>query len=75
MSGSGISHGNVINNAGAGAGSTGALDHAAAAGVTSMSNSGIAASDQASKDNEAMNAQALLNNARKASSELLKGAI
>jgi hypothetical protein len=40
-----------------------------------MANTQIGNSDKMSKANEAMNTQAMLNNARKAASELLKGAI
>jgi len=64
-----------IQNSGTGALTTSAESNAATASGESMANTQIGNSDKMSKANEAMNTQAMLNNARKAASELLKGAI
>ncbi|MET0350828.1 MAG: hypothetical protein ABW067_13645 [Rhizobacter sp.] len=66
---------NAILNAGSGAATTAAESGAATKAGESMVNTQIGNSDKMSKANEAMNTQAMLNNARKAASELLKGAI
>jgi hypothetical protein len=66
---------NSIINSGTGAATTSAESNAATASGESMANTQIGNSDKMSKANEAMNTQAMLNNARKAASELLKGAI
>jgi hypothetical protein len=64
-----------IKNSGTGALTTSAESNAATKAGESMANTQIGNSDKMSKANEAMNTQAMLNNARKAASELLKGAI
>jgi len=66
---------NVMANAAGGAANTAATSGAATQGAESMVNTQIGNSDKMSKANEAMNEQAMLNSARKAASELLKGAI
>ncbi|WP_124542316.1 hypothetical protein [Piscinibacter terrae] len=66
---------NSMINSGTGALNTSAESNAATKSGESMANTQIGNSDKMSKANEAMNTQAMLNNARKAASELLKGAI
>jgi len=66
---------NSMINSGTGAANTAAESNAATQSAESMANTQIGNSDKLSKANEAMNAQATLNAARKAASELLKGAI
>jgi hypothetical protein len=65
----------TIGNSASGAATTAAESGAATKAGESMVNTQIGNSDKMSKANEAMNTQAMLNNARKAASELLKGAI
>lgn len=66
---------NSMVNSGTGAANTAAESGAATKSGESMASTQIGNSDSMSKANEAMNTQAMLNNARKAASELLKGAI
>jgi len=66
---------NTMINAGTGAATTAAESGAATKAGESMVNTQIGNSDAMSKANEALNTQAMLNSARKAASELLKGAI